>query len=608
MTPKTVARLVAAVAAALVVSVPCAAGSRAARTPAQDPTLRDIEAALLDATQRLSDDRLADGETLPDPQPDPLLDRLGGDLPCGTVLARAAARVAPSLPHERRVELLRLLAAPQLAARQQWTLPGENIVLHFDTSVGSRHAISRRDVDGNRVPDAIDEVAASLSAASARIADLLGPHAFTGPDGNLHVHLAAVPFAEGRSVSGVSPAFVLPRGMQGAEGMQAAAHQLAHAILHDTAPDLSESLEEAVATFLAATILTPEGWPDPATLLPERPAARAVLSPGVTAARGDAAFLAWLSRRDELPPTWLGEALAAVGQRLDAAREQSRVLRAQANQAAADGFDETLREHGLTLADAVAGYHAWALEEEMSRRGSAGPLVYATLRPPADESAPASALPPFGQLRYEIVTPAVGGLRLALDGDERTRASVVALLDDGTVRRHDLDPDRGAGWDLSLPGGPLARVVVLVTAPEPPADWKPWEGEASLVEDAASGYVVRAGLDPAYPAVLSGIGAEVRPGQVTLEWSTASEEDLAGWLVERAVRSTGPYSPVSRVPLPAQSRPGHAASYAFVDPTVRPGARYLYRVVAVTPAGLVERFSPVSIRALPSAMSPVAAP
>ena len=53
-------------------------------------------------------------------------------------------------------------------------------------------------------------------------------------------------------------------------------------------------------------------------------------------------------------------------------------------------------------------------------------------------------------------------------------------------------------------------------------------------------FSVSAASDPTYPFVITAIGGESAPGQVTLSWDTSSEQDMLGWWVERAVRPAGP--------------------------------------------------------------------
>ena len=78
------------------------------------------------------------------------------------------------------------------------------------------------------------------------------------------------------------------------------------------------------------------------------------------------------------------------------------------------------------------------------------------------------------------------------------------------------------------------------------------------------------------------VGAET----VELRWDTTREQNMFGWIVERAPDPRGPWSRVGIAPLPSMGLDRHGSGYRAVDagPGVGPGS--FYRVVALTRDGL----------------------
>lgn len=94
-------------------------------------------------------------------------------------------------------------------------------------------------------------------------------------------------------------------------------------------------------------------------------------------------------------------------------------------------------------------------------------------------------------------------------------------------------------------------------------------------------------------------GTEVDPsGQVLVAWETASESDLAGFHLERAAESAGPYARVNASLIPARGSAATGATYRLTD---RPGVgTHHYRLEAVHRGEAPQRFGPraVVVRAL----------
>jgi hypothetical protein len=77
------------------------------------------------------------------------------------------------------------------------------------------------------------------------------------------------------------------------------------------------------------------------------------------------------------------------------------------------------------------------------------------------------------------------------------------------------------------------------------------------------------------PSAPSGLAVVPTPGQIHLIWDANPEKDVAGYVVLRGDAPDGPLQPVTPAPIRETS---------YRDTTVKPGARYLYAIVAVDTA------------------------
>jgi hypothetical protein len=569
-----------------------------------EPTIADLRELLREGDAPLVTLAAEDGGTLPDADPAPLLDRLGADLPCGTLAARQALDLLASegLTDARRQQLFRLLEPPTLAAANRTLVDG--LSLEWDRSVTSRHALGSRDADRNGRPDLVDAAEADLEHALSRLTARLdwdGP----SPTEPLRVVLATSAWRDGSLTGGPQRHLVLPRSLGGQDRLRAIAHQLAHAALEELAPTAPPGWEEAAASFLAEAIIAEalDEELQPKSLLGfdlrgdgRAHPRRALGSPQLGACRGDAAFFAYLDGPLGIPEGWLAETWAELDELLARESRRGPLDPAQSEQLALEALDSVLGRSGSDLATAVSSYLGWSLETELL----AGPQVSVDSELAAHPSGDARSgldLPPFAQLRYAVETPVGGGLRIAFESDSRTEAEVFALMSDGEVTRFPLGTGAWGDRRLRLPGGRLAAVVVLVSAPLVPADLSPWRGGEAAAE---GDYRIVVEEDAGYPFVLDEIGVEARVGQTRVDWVTSSEEDLVTWRVERARRLAGPWRRVNAAPMLASSQPDTPWSYSLVDRDVLPSTRYHYRLVGVTSSGLVERTSTVSVLTLPN--------
>ena len=68
---------------------------------------------------------------------------------------------------------------------------------------------------------------------------------------------------------------------------------------------------------------------------------------------------------------------------------------------------------------------------------------------------------------------------------------------------------------------------------------------------------------------------------VTITWSTGSELDTAGFLIERSELADGLFENISQL-LPTHDDPLAGGRYEFVDHNVQPGKMYYYRLITIT--------------------------
>ncbi len=92
------------------------------------------------------------------------------------------------------------------------------------------------------------------------------------------------------------------------------------------------------------------------------------------------------------------------------------------------------------------------------------------------------------------------------------------------------------------------------------------------------------------------------PPAVTVEWSTASELNTAGFNVLRGDHPDGPFTRLNADVIPASSDPLVGGSYVFTDTNVTPGQTYYYQLQEVeaggstSPQGTVVVTAPYSVQ------------
>lgn len=97
------------------------------------------------------------------------------------------------------------------------------------------------------------------------------------------------------------------------------------------------------------------------------------------------------------------------------------------------------------------------------------------------------------------------------------------------------------------------------------------------------------------------LATALTPPAVTVQWSTASELNTAGFNVLRGDSPDGPFTRLNADVIPASPDPLVGGSYIFTDTLVTPGQTYYYQLEEVefggssTPQGTVVATAPYSI-------------
>jgi len=84
---------------------------------------------------------------------------------------------------------------------------------------------------------------------------------------------------------------------------------------------------------------------------------------------------------------------------------------------------------------------------------------------------------------------------------------------------------------------------------------------------------------------------------VTIEWSTASELNTAGFNLYRSTSQQGPFTRINDHLIPASPDPLVGGSYIFTDTGVTAGQVYYYQLEDVEIGGATTRHGPVQVRA-----------
>ncbi|MCX5903378.1 MAG: choice-of-anchor E domain-containing protein [Proteobacteria bacterium] len=114
-------------------------------------------------------------------------------------------------------------------------------------------------------------------------------------------------------------------------------------------------------------------------------------------------------------------------------------------------------------------------------------------------------------------------------------------------------------------------------------------GGGNLIGTAAVTYE----YEPATLVTLSSFTATAQAGRVTLEWTTASEIDNAGFNIYRAESENGEYVQINESMIPAQGSSTQGASYQIVDEGLQNRKTYYYKLEDIDLNGTATMHGPV---------------
>ncbi|MCU0230231.1 MAG: hypothetical protein MUC67_02510 [Acidobacteria bacterium] len=168
---------------------------------------------------------------------------------------------------------------------------------------------------------------------------------------------------------------------------------------------------------------------------------------------------------------------------------------------------------------------------------------------------------------------------------EGTRASFVWGEDGWSASL--LARRRGGGWDV-VPLSPASGGRISFVLP-----WADYDRAVLFLVRTASGSTAgtvraqAAGIGPTGVVGLSSFGVRASSKDLAeINWSSAWEGSLFGWIVERASRPEGPWAAVHAVPVPAVGLDREGTGYTIQDALPGEGGTLYYRVVALTDLGL----------------------
>ena len=93
---------------------------------------------------------------------------------------------------------------------------------------------------------------------------------------------------------------------------------------------------------------------------------------------------------------------------------------------------------------------------------------------------------------------------------------------------------------------------------------------------------------------LAAFEADPGDGSVTLNWSTASERDTAGFHLYRGLGENGPWERINEHLIRGLGSSPTGQEYSYLDPGLANGTTYFYRLEDVEYSGQVTSHGPVS--------------
>jgi hypothetical protein len=84
---------------------------------------------------------------------------------------------------------------------------------------------------------------------------------------------------------------------------------------------------------------------------------------------------------------------------------------------------------------------------------------------------------------------------------------------------------------------------------------------------------------------------------ITVEWTTESEVDVAGFNLYRSENPDGPYTQINATLIPGSNDPVTGGKYHYVDSNVEPGRTYYYKLEDVDLSGTKTTHGPIEVQA-----------
>ena len=206
---------------------------------------------------------------------------------------------------------------------------------------------------------------------------------------------------------------------------------------------------------------------------------------------------------------------------------------------------------------------------------------------PARGASPTGPIHPFGSALIRLLGDGTsGGLRIRFLGEQPgvwDVSLVVYSARSGEIRHVAVEVDATGRGYIALPWKSLGALDLMIQNLGAP---RSGTGE----------YTFDITYDATVPFDLLTFTADNSGSGAMLNWSTESEERVAGWSIFRGPGPLGPFTRVNQYLLPGAGRAEQEMSYVFVDSTVEPGRKYYYYLQGMTFEGFTENSHPAGVR------------
>ena len=102
---------------------------------------------------------------------------------------------------------------------------------------------------------------------------------------------------------------------------------------------------------------------------------------------------------------------------------------------------------------------------------------------------------------------------------------------------------------------------------------------------------------------LANFTATYSPGQILVEWETATEIDTVGFYLQRSIQATSGFQRISEF-IPAEGESVFGWFYNFVDTNITQGTTYYYVLEVINADNTSENYGPISVYAGPETLTP----